>query len=295
MRILMLHNPNAGRGDVPAEALVEWFEACGHDVTYRSTKSDGFDASEARAADATVICGGDGTLGAAVRALDGALCPIAIVPLGTSNNVAKALGLMAEPEAVARGLETASERRVDVGVAEGPWGRRLFLEAVGLGLVAELISEGSERKLEGEDRERFLQEAPHRILEAAEPRSWDVTVDGTRLEGEFLFLEVLNIPVAGPGLRLCWPEKSDDGAFEVGYLRPDRRTEMLAWFGTDRREVPGALEVAPGRDVSFTWAGGTLRIDDFLPDPPASPAAVSLHLEDTPLRVLVPPETAEGA
>jgi diacylglycerol kinase (ATP) len=297
MRLLLLHNPTAGQGDMPRDALVEMFEACGHEVAYRSTKEDGFNVSNADQAEATVVCGGDGTVTKAARAmfdaLDGAPGPLAVVPLGTANNIAHALGLMAAPEVIARGLAQARERRVDLGIAEGPWGRRFFLEAVGLGMIADLIAEGSARDLEGEARERFVREAPRRLLAEAEPKDWDVVIDGKRLAGNLLLLEVLNIPVAGPSLRLIQPERAGDGAFDIGFLRPERRAEMMAWLDTDRGEGAAAVEVVCGREVRFTWAGASLRIDDFVPDPPAEPAGVVLRTGREPLRVLVPPETHE--
>ena len=57
-----------------------------------------------------VACGGDGTVGACVEALDGRAIPVGIVPTGTSNVLAFELGLPAHAVAAARALGGATRR-----------------------------------------------------------------------------------------------------------------------------------------------------------------------------------------
>ena len=289
MRILLLHNPGAGRGDMPKDALVRLFEAAGHGVVYRSTKTDAIDPGDALAADVVVVGGGDGTVCKAVRALEGAARRIAVAPLGTANNIAHALGLMAPPEAVAQGLDAARERHLDVGVAEGPWGRRRFIEAVGVGLIAELVANGKGRGFGDKEREAYDRQAPQELLAKATPRRWRAATDGAALGEELLMLEALNIPISGPGLRLVGPERAGEGRLDVATLAPERQEAMAAWFETDRRAAPDALDVRRARQMTFEWSGGPLRIDDHFPDQPKEPSRVVARLEAEPLRILVPP------
>ena len=87
------------------------------------------------AIDALVVAGGDGTVSQAAGALVGGHVPMAILPLGTANNIAVSLGLDRPlPELIA-GWPAARRRALDVGMARGDWGERLFLEAVGTGLI----------------------------------------------------------------------------------------------------------------------------------------------------------------
>src|SRR5690606_7135637 len=85
--------------------------------------------------DLVVAAGGDGTFGRVARRLVGSDRPLAILPLGTANNVARHLGLALDPSRAIAQLASAEERRMDVGVARGSFGTRLFFEGAGLGLL----------------------------------------------------------------------------------------------------------------------------------------------------------------
>ncbi|TXS04468.1 phosphatase PAP2 family protein [Streptomyces sp. col6] len=66
-----------------------------------------------------VVCGGDGTIRAAADRLAGTGVPLAVVPCGTGNLLARNLGLPVAPtEALAAALG-GTERRIDLGRIEG--------------------------------------------------------------------------------------------------------------------------------------------------------------------------------
>ncbi|MEV5602546.1 diacylglycerol kinase family protein [Streptomyces sp. NPDC052299] len=66
-----------------------------------------------------VVCGGDGTVRAAADRLAGTGVPLAVVPCGTGNLLARNLGLPVGPaEALAAAL-SGTERRIDLGRIEG--------------------------------------------------------------------------------------------------------------------------------------------------------------------------------
>jgi diacylglycerol kinase (ATP) len=91
-----------------------------------------------------LVAGGDGTVAKVARCLvdrDAAhRIPIAILPVGTANNIARSLGIEGEVGGLLSGLSNAKTRYLDVGLARGPWGERNFLEAVGCGSIAEAIA-----------------------------------------------------------------------------------------------------------------------------------------------------------
>ena len=62
-----------------------------------------------------VAAGGDGTVSAAARLLSGRPVPLAILPLGTANNIARTLQGDASVEELVAGWNTAARCRVDVG------------------------------------------------------------------------------------------------------------------------------------------------------------------------------------
>ena len=95
------------------------------------------------AADAlVVVAGGDGTVGAAARALTGSRRMLGIVPLGTFNNFARGLGIPLELEPALAALREGRPRTVTVGRVNG----RPFLEVAALGLFGELLGLGEAAK-----------------------------------------------------------------------------------------------------------------------------------------------------
>jgi diacylglycerol kinase family enzyme len=63
--------------------------------------------------------------------LAGRRIPIAILPLGTANNIAKTLGIRGSAEQLIAAIPTAVRRAFDLGVIGGPGLDARFLEGVG--------------------------------------------------------------------------------------------------------------------------------------------------------------------
>jgi diacylglycerol kinase family enzyme len=89
-----------------------------------------------------VVAGGDGTIGAVLRALAGTDLQVGLLPLGTFNNFARSLGI---PEDLDRAIEvvrTGRPRPVTLGRVAG----RPFLEVAAVGRFGELIVLGEAAK-----------------------------------------------------------------------------------------------------------------------------------------------------
>jgi diacylglycerol kinase (ATP) len=95
--------------------------------------------------DALYVAGGDGTLNAALRGLvaaggPSASLPIGVIPAGTGNDFAKALGLGEEPEAALAILRRQQTIDVDLGMLNG----RPFVNTSAGGFVADVSESASE-------------------------------------------------------------------------------------------------------------------------------------------------------
>jgi YegS/Rv2252/BmrU family lipid kinase len=97
-------------------------------------------AAVADGADLVVACGGDGTVTACAAGLAGSGTPLAVVPAGTGNLLARNLGLPLELRGALGVALAGVNRELDVGVANG----RPFLVMAGLGLDARMLSSTSE-------------------------------------------------------------------------------------------------------------------------------------------------------
>jgi diacylglycerol kinase family enzyme len=94
-------------------------------------------AAEALAAgvDLVIVHGGEGTVNEAIQGLVGTPTPLAVWPSGTSNVLARELGLPGSLDLIARMIATGAIRRVSVGRA----GERYFLLMAGVGLDADML------------------------------------------------------------------------------------------------------------------------------------------------------------
>jgi diacylglycerol kinase (ATP) len=295
MRTLLVHNPSAGDGRLEDTTLVRLFEAEGDTVTYRNSSEKPGLREAAEAADLVVVAGGDGDVGGTIRALYPLDRPIAIVPLGTANNIARCLGLPEEPARTAMGCRDWGERRLDLGVADGPWGRAIFVESVGAGALAELIAAGDAGDLSFDEEKRFAAEAPAPFLSASETHEWQVELDGSHLPHALLLVEILNTPMVGPNLPIGLTGPNGDGLFAVAILEPEGRDDFTAWLDGPRNPPASGLRIKRGQHVRMLWSGQPLRIDDNFPDYPNSPTTLDIRLDRERLRVMVPREKGDTA
>jgi diacylglycerol kinase (ATP) len=146
MHALLVHNPTAGTGSHSADALTALLKEAGYSVSSCSTKISGYKKALAKHADLILIAGGDGAVTKVIRCLSDYDIPIAILPLGTANNIARSLSIEGDPDVLLECLRKHATRPFDVGVVMGPWGERRFGEGVGVGLFAQGMQEGSNKR-----------------------------------------------------------------------------------------------------------------------------------------------------
>ncbi|HEY7443867.1 MAG TPA: diacylglycerol kinase family protein [Vicinamibacterales bacterium] len=228
MRISLLFNESAGDG-VSSEWLCETMEKNGHGPVHLFEKSDFHDVL-ANSPELVVAAGGDGTVRRAVEAIAGQGIPMAILPLGTANNVARSVGIEGPITQLIERWHDANRRPLDLGIVRGSWGQNHFLEGVGSGLIPAGISAMKE-ELEDDEQHADARVARavrgfHEVFARLEPRRWTLTLDGTRMEDEFLVLEVLNIRSVGPNLVLFPDADPSDGYLSVVIAKEQHRKEL---------------------------------------------------------------------
>jgi len=304
VRITLIHNPAAGRqhaGD--AAKLRKFLSEAGHEVRYQSAKEDGWKGALKKPAELVVVAGGDGTVAKVTRRMVGRGVPVGVLPSGTANNIARALGLLERPfEELVRGWERPRRVKLDVGIAAGPWGERYFVESVGAGLFAGLLASGSRKKLKKgkspvESGLRRLREAAQRC----EALEISAALDGRDISGRYLLLEAVNLPYVGPNLHLAHDSQPGDGQFDVVLVSEEQRGRLLYYLEhwQENRERLGMLPTRRGRRLQIEWTGFALHIDDKLqPREDAKPkeiaGLVEARIDGTGVRFLVPDSKGKG-
>ncbi|MGA8655563.1 MAG: diacylglycerol kinase family protein [Chthoniobacterales bacterium] len=117
------------------------FEHAGYEVHYASIKERDWEKAFTEPCDRIVIAGGDGTISRLAPWLAGKETPFCILPLDTANNCARSLGQMNTVESIISGLKSESIKKLDLGVVTSSDGHRMFIESIGIGLLADSMSE----------------------------------------------------------------------------------------------------------------------------------------------------------
>lgn len=173
-----------------------------------------------------VAAGGDGTIGAAADWIAGTGALLGILPLGTSNDVARSLGIPLDPEDAVRTLRDGVARTIDAGrlkVSDGP--ARYFVHAATVGFnvrFAQLATNSSIRRRFG----RFTYAvAASRALREHRPFECELHFEDRVERLTLAQLSIINAPIFGGSLDLRVPgARVDDRhliviAVEEGPLR----------------------------------------------------------------------------
>ena len=290
MKALLFHNPTAGADENPKAVLLSALKLAGYSVSYCSVKADDFDDALKRSADLIVVAGGDGTVAKVIARLPDRSIPVAILPLGTANNIARSMGIAGAPVQLAEVLRPDRSRRLDIGTAEGPWGECRFVEAIGVGPIAHgLEKRKSNGKLNSIDNLRKGRERLQKLLRKAQPLDLEIIVDGKTLGGDLLAIEVLNVAYSGPALPLAPQADPGDGKLDIVCVTAGRRKDMVDWLEAPQ-EAPAPVTITAGRKVKISGDLPHQRLDDQVFDPTEEKATIRISLEHEAAKVLVPPE-----
>lgn len=292
MRAILVHNPNAGTGRHSADKLTGLLKAEGIFAAYYSTEDERYRDALRGAGELVVAAGGDGTIARVARSLRDRNVPVAILPLGTANNIACSLRIPLEPKETVASWSSAAPRDFDVGRAIGPWGNSLFLEATGAGAFADAVAAMErlkpDKKVGKKDALAKARRGFMKALKDAKPADITILADGEELPRDLLLVEVMNTTHMGPRLHLAQSADSRDGHLDVVFLPKDRRDDMLDWLKSDDGETP-PVSIARARRISFEWDGAPLRIGDEMA-PAKCSGSVRVDLESECLRLLAPSE-----
>ncbi|MGZ8177738.1 diacylglycerol kinase [Williamsia sp. SKLECPSW1] len=236
--VVALVNPHSrhGAGAETAQAAVAALRDAGLSVDVRSG-SDADDARRVAAAavaegtDALVVVGGDGTIAGALDAIAGSAVPIGVMPAGTGNDHARALGIpVGDVAAAAAIVADGNVRAVDLARLSAGGRSMVFGTVAAVGLDAAVTERAvAMRWPRGQARyplaaiAEIARLAPHRIR---------LTVDDEVHDLDAILVAIGNTPSYGGGMRICPTAAIDDGQLDVTVVEHSSRGRLLRLFPT---------------------------------------------------------------
>lgn len=266
----LLHNPTAGHEDHDKEELTSLMEKNGFECQYSSIKKDWKAIDEK--VDFIVAAGGDGTIRKITkqlldRKLSEKTWPIALLPLGTANNIAQTLNVEGSTEEIIQSWHHTQLKPFDVGRIRGLPKAEFFLESLGYGMFPYLMKKmkKAEKEIGTPEQElRTALEMLRDIIFSYEPKQCNLMIDGIDLSGKFLMAEIMNTKLIGPNLFLSPHGDPGDGEFEV-ILIPEKDKDKLAAYISGKLsgvESPYTFHQLKARQITVSWQGTHMHVDD---------------------------------
>lgn len=293
MKIVLLHNTGAGGGGhPPEEQIVRHLEKAGHDVIYQTTTEQGAKWTLLEEADAVIAAGGDGTVRKAALGIVGRNVPLAILPLGTANNLARIFGGFPPDSEQFRTLSNVRKVRLDVAMASSSWGESPFIESAGTGLLARLMFELSRARSEKAPSVEQALAALQKLVGTCPGRLCNLLIDGRRFTEKLLMVEAMNTCTVGPNLKLAHDADPGDGRLDFVFLKEANRSAFADYLNNFERKQP-PVEIVRGESLSFEF-DGPAHADDLIWPPKnvnselTETKALEIHLLGKPIELLVP-------
>ncbi|MGE5224651.1 MAG: diacylglycerol/lipid kinase family protein [Omnitrophica WOR_2 bacterium] len=213
-----------------------------------------------------IACGGDGTIDAVIGGLVGTRATLCIIPVGTQNNTARALGIPINDIRGAVDLIRNGQRaRVDVGLASCGEKRRWFLETATVGLISALFPAAD--AIQHGDLARIGDFMA--TLVSSTPGQLHITIDNNRkrVETHGHIAIVTNMPYLGIQFQIAPNVAYDDGLFDLVVFSNFTKLDLI---GVAMQVVGGIpqdprIQYYRGREVSIqTDPAMPVMVDGFM-------------------------------
>lgn len=270
--VKLLHNEGAGNEEHSKEELMELIKQAGYECRYSSPKGIDEDDFE-HEIDFLVAAGGDGTVRSITKKLlDRKVLektfPIALLPLGTANNISKTIGITGKTEEIIQSWQNAKLKKYDVGRICNAEKGLFFLESFGYGIFPYLIEEMENADKEATDTpEKKIQTALkllHEIILSYEPKHCQLQIDGRDHSGKFLLAEIMNIRSIGPNLFMSPNGDPGDGEFETVLVPENDKDKFAAYVQNKINGVEETydFQTIKAKEVVISWDGTHVHADD---------------------------------
>ena len=279
------------------ERIRRHLEQSGIPISIQATTAPGSGVTMARAAiregaDLIVVCGGDGTINEVVCGMALSSVPLAVLPGGTANGLARELRLPLDIEAAARLIPSATPRRIALGRVVDSADDRYFISMVGVGLDAQVLTR---IKRNWKDRLGMLHYAIEAVCQAIRGEFTPFTVSAGETRREATFACISRPQYYGP-FRMIREAEFFSDCFRV-YCLPSRKLARYLHYGLallagrlDRVAGVASFSATQVRCEEIPGSGGVVlfQVDGEL----AGRLPITVEIVPDALTLLVPTQSA---
>jgi diacylglycerol kinase family enzyme len=210
--------------------------------------------------DAVLVGGGDGTVSTAAAIFAGHDTALGVLPLGTMNLFARALGLPLKLEEAVEALVTGQRRQIDVGEVNG----EIFVHHVTLGLHPRIVA--------GRERQRYRSRLGKKLagfktwwklIRRAPRMKLGLTVDSDRIKLKTTSLIIANNPFIEKFGGLPHSEMPERGKLAIYAAQTRDWKELLAMSAQaslGKWETNSRLDFLEGREIAIHAERKRLRV-----------------------------------
>lgn len=231
-KLLFIVNPKAGKAAIKSDMLdiLVTFSQAGYEVTtYPTSGPDDAEQkviTEGGKYDLIVCAGGDGTLENTVcgyMQMGENKVPIGYIPVGTTNDFARSVGISRKPAEAANQIVTGEKKALDVGKLDDKY----FVYIAAFGLFTDVSYSTNQNLKKYMGHAAYVVEA---VKNFTDMRSYKIRAnfDGAVVTGEYVYVMITNsFSVAGFKIRGSKHVILDDGKFDCLMVRmPHTVTEL---------------------------------------------------------------------
>jgi diacylglycerol kinase (ATP) len=230
-RARIIYNPTSGREAFKKELpeVLRRFEEAGYETSAHATKCEGDAINAAKIAvdrkfDLIIAAGGDGTINEVIHGMaEQEYRPqLAIIPVGTTNDFARALGIPREIQKAVSVILEHHIRKLDIGKVNDHY----FMNIAGGGKLTELTYEvPSKLKTMLGQLAYYLKGIE--MLPSLKPTKVQIEYDGKWFDDEIMLFLVSNTNSVGGFEKIAPEAKMDDGYFDLVILRKTNLAEFV--------------------------------------------------------------------
>lgn len=179
-----------------------------------------------------VVVGGDGTVQSIANELAACSIPLGVIPAGSGNDFARALGIPLNPKKALEYILTGVIKKIDIAQS----GNKYFVTVVGIGIdgkIAQTVNHSWYKKWFNTfrlGRLSYVISLIH-VLFSYQPLTVNIKVDEMEMRfSDVWLIAVANIPNYGGGMIICPGASYTDGVFDICIVHGISRFEVIRIF-----------------------------------------------------------------